>query len=465
MKSITPLRLKTSRLLIATSLMLGIGFALLTLAQAPQDHQGPIPPIAAGYGSWGGETLAAPESFQITSQGYSNTITLYFPEGQIAPAPTLFFAPGWEVDCDSYAELFRFWVSKGYVAVCDDYYEDSGKIGAQLRDSFVAAASLHHTRIYTGKIGLMGHSSGAGLLPSVGYELVKNEKWGGADGQNTFIFSSAPWIDFDITDTMVLSYPTGVKLIVQSYEDDKGTDLRTYIQAFEGLPAIPDAEKDFITLRATTVNTYTYQANHAVIATGGNGYGVFDALDDYGVFRLVDALADYTFTGNLSAKNVALGDGSDAQIEMGDLRDLISTDDPRPIPGETYGYPCDIHDNPRRDQCDDYDLNYKVYLPLILLASSGSEPLTSISTEKSHYAPNEPITVHLANMSGDAEDWVGIYPAGSSNDWENVVSWEFTGGIISGTLQLDGVAAGEYEARAFFRNSFNLEAKTAFSVY
>jgi hypothetical protein len=121
------------------------------------------------------------------------------------------------------------------------------------------------------------------------------------------------------------------------------------------LPAIPDAEKDFITLRATTVNTYTYQANHAVIATGGNNYGVFDALDDYGVFRLVDALADYTFTGNLSAKNVALGDGSDAQIEMGDLRNLISTDDPRPIPGESYDYPCAIEDNPRRDHCADFD--------------------------------------------------------------------------------------------------------------
>lgn len=318
-------------------------------------HQGPIPPIDSGYGSWGDKIVAAPESFQTVSHGYTNTVTMYYPNGQTSPAPTLFFAPGWQIACSSYAELFYFWVSKGYVAVCDDYYEDSGEIGAQLRDSFVEAASRYSARIDTDKIGLMGHSSGAGLLPSVGYALVKNSGWGGANGQNVFIFSSAPWIDFDITDTMASGYPDGVKLIVQTYEDDKGTDLRTYIQAFEGLPTIPDSEKEYITLRAATVDTYTYAANHPVIATGGNGYGVFDAMDDYGVFRLIDALADYTFTSNATAKNVALGDGSAAQIEMGDLRDLISTDDPRPIPGEIYDYPCDIPDNPRRAHCADYD--------------------------------------------------------------------------------------------------------------
>jgi len=322
---------------------------------AGEPHRGPIPPIAAGYGSWGDKIAAPPESFQIESQGYTNTVTLYYPAGQTAPAPTILVAPGWNIPCEDYGQLLRFLVSQGYVAVCDDYGEDSGLIGAQLRASFSEAVSRYPTRIDTAQIGLIGHSSGAGLLPSLAYDFVHNRGWGGVNGQNTFIFSAAPRFDFDLTDAMLDSYPTNIKLIMQAYEDDFSTDLRTYIDIFESLP-ISDTEKDYLTLRTTTVSTYTYQADHPVIASGdATGYGVFDALDDYGVFRLVDALAKYTFYEDLTAKNVALGDGIQTQIEMGALRDLISTDDPRPVPGVTYDYPCDVADNPRRDHCADYD--------------------------------------------------------------------------------------------------------------
>ncbi len=365
-------------------------------ADAPQfstaAHQGPIPPLNGGFGSWGSETLAPPESFQFVSQGYTNTVTIYFPDGQTSPAPTLFFSTGWNIACESYAELFRFWVSQGYVAVCDDYHEDSGAIGGQMKDSFAEAVNRYPTRIDTGKIGLMGHSSGGGLLPSVGYDFVRNKHWGGTEGENLFLFSSAPWIDFDMTDAMVADYPTGIKWIMHTYEDDTETDLRTYIEPFENLP-IPDSEKDFIVLRAATVDGYDYAANHAVIATG-DSYGVFDALDDYGVFRLIDALADYTFTGNLTAKNVALGNGSDQQIEMGNLHDLISTDDPRPVPGETYAYPCDISDNPRREHCDDFDDE----LPASVLISPAKHAAITARQPVFHWEPSPTATDYFLQL-------------------------------------------------------------------
>ncbi len=340
--------------LIVLSFILGIGFVTLTFAHAPQAHQGPIPPIADGYGRWGDHPVIS-ETFQMTSSGYTNTVALYYPQNQTAPAPTLFFAVGWDIPCGAYAEFLRFFASKGYTAVCAEYGTDTDSIGTQLSDAFIEAASRYPTRIDTDKFGLAGHSSGGGLLPSVGYNLVRNEGWGGVDGQNVFIFSSAPWFDFDITDAMLLDYPAGMKLILHTYEDDYTTDLRTYIDQFESLTAIPDTEKEYITLRPSEIDSYVYLADHRVIATGGSGYGAYDALDDYGVFRLVEALADYTFNGSADGKLVALGDGSDEQIEMGALRDLVSTDDPRPIPGETYDYPCDVDYNPRRAYCDDFD--------------------------------------------------------------------------------------------------------------
>jgi hypothetical protein len=333
-------------------LLLALFAGLTAVFAVPVEYQGPVPPPSAGYGRWGDHAVAPPESFQITSQGYANNVTLYLPADLTAPAsaPAIFFAPGWDVPCDAYAEFLRFFASKGYAAVCDDYGEDSGVIGAQLNDAFSEAVNRYQV-IDTDKFGLVGHSSGAGLLPSLGYVLVHDKGWG---SEGKFIFSAAPWIDFDMTDAMVAAYPTGMKLLIHTYEDDKSTDLRTYILPFESLP-IPDSEKEYITLRSTAVDGYDYLANHAVVGSGGSGYGVYDALDHYGVFRLAEALADYAFNDSAAGKNVALGDGSDAQIEMGELRDLISTYDPLPIPGVTYDYPCDISDNPRREHCADYD--------------------------------------------------------------------------------------------------------------
>ena len=316
------------------------------------DWTGPLPPIASGYGSWGNHATAAAEEFEIQSSGYSNAVTVYAPDDLVEAAPTVFFAPGWALSCETYGELLRFLVSKGYVVVCDDYGEDSGVIGDQLFDAFTEAADRFPNLVDTSRFGLIGHSAGAGLLGSLGYRLAVGEAWG-ADGK--FIFSSAPWIDFDITEAMLSNYPTDFKVISQMYEDDDGTDLRTSIDEFESLSRIPDSEKDYVILRPAEIDGYSYTAGHSVIATGGDGYGTFDAMDSYGVFRLVEALAEYAFTGSETAREVTLGDGGDLQIDMGDLPDLISTDDPRPIPGQGCSYPCDIPDNPRADHCDDYD--------------------------------------------------------------------------------------------------------------
>jgi lysophospholipase L1-like esterase len=89
---------------------------------------------------------------------------------------------------------------------------------------------------------------------------------------------------------------------------------------------------------------------------------------------------------------------------------------------------------------------------------------TTLNTSKETYSPQESITLNLSQMSGASNDWVAIYPAGSSNSWNNVLSWKYTHGIVNGTITLNGVPAGEYEARAFFRNSYHLEAKKSFSV-
>lgn len=95
--------------------------------------------------------------------------------------------------------------------------------------------------------------------------------------------------------------------------------------------------------------------------------------------------------------------------------------------------------------------------------NSDSVPL-NITLEKETYLPSDTIEVTFKNMLGNDADWIGIYPKGSSNDWANVVQWDWAGGIKNGTLTFVDLPIGKYEARAFFNNSFNLEANQSFSV-
>ena len=88
----------------------------------------------------------------------------------------------------------------------------------------------------------------------------------------------------------------------------------------------------------------------------------------------------------------------------------------------------------------------------------------SINTDKNQYSIDEEITVNFEHMFGDSEDWIAIYPKGSSNDWGNVIDWEYTEGAIDGQITFDELPLGHYEVRAFFRNSYTLEANVSFSV-
>jgi len=89
---------------------------------------------------------------------------------------------------------------------------------------------------------------------------------------------------------------------------------------------------------------------------------------------------------------------------------------------------------------------------------------TTIQTSKDIYAPQEDITISFQGMLGNSKDWIGIYPSGSTNDWANVLRWNWTDGTTDGNLTLDRLPDGTYEARAFFQDTFELEASYGFVV-
>ena len=84
-----------------------------------------------------------------------------------------------------------------------------------------------------------------------------------------------------------------------------------------------------------------------------------------------------------------------------------------------------------------------------------------ISTSKESYNVDEAVGVTVTHISGN-DDWVGIYPKGSSNAWANVKTWKWA--EQDGQINIAGVEAGEYEARLFFNNNFDVKSKVAFTV-
>ena len=88
----------------------------------------------------------------------------------------------------------------------------------------------------------------------------------------------------------------------------------------------------------------------------------------------------------------------------------------------------------------------------------------TVSTDKESYLPTEQITASFNNMSGNVQDWIAIYPAGSTTAWENMIQWEWIPGNIQGTQTFEALPAGDYEVRVFFNNSAHLKGCHAFSV-
>ncbi len=180
----------------------------------------------------------------------------------------------------------------------------------------------------------------------------------------------------------------------------------------------------------TTKNTYLQQEEVKVTLTGMLGnpqdwVGVYPQ----GASNAWDNIVKWSWTGGIIDGNITIG-----TIPVGDYEVRAFFNNSFEVESS---YPFSIEEG-------DLDVN--------------------ISTTKNSYLPNEDVVVNFSNMLGDVKDWIGIYPQGASNDWGNVVAWKFTNALVDGNITFSNLAEGNYSVRAFFSNSFNLEANSSFTI-
>jgi hypothetical protein len=279
--------------------------------------------------------------------------------------PTIFFAHGYTSPIGSaanYEGLLNNLASQGYNVVFSPYEggvsPNIAKRFDELTTGFDAAVTQYN--LNTAKVGFAGHSYGGRFLPAV----IQHEMMGVTDQSGTpghtwgamaaFMFSMAPGYAYGgLPTTQSIELPSQLNLVEQVYNDDTTfADPRTAIDVFYN-STVPNSQKDFLTVYSDDHGTPAQVANHFLPTDGTNSTG----LQAWGVFRHIDALADYTFTGSAAAKDIALGNGASAESYMGQWSDgmpvvsLYATDLPDPAAYYFGPYTVQWDDtaNPRRN--------------------------------------------------------------------------------------------------------------------
>jgi len=312
-----------------------------------QIYTGPIPKPSSGYGSDGINTIAIAS---FSNPNYpTEDIKIFYPSGITSSVPTIFYSHGFGgFDPVNVMGLLNFVARKGYAIVFVPY-QATGVTNTQrytnLLSGFIKSARDFPNIIDTTRVGFMGHSFGGGATFANALHCFTNLNWGSL---GRFMFASGQWYSLNISQNDLLTFPNDVKLLTMVYEYDLTNDHRMANDIFNTIN-IPSSEKDYLLVKTDTIGSYIYEAIHGVPNTAS----AFDALDYYAIYRHLDALCDYTFNGNLAAKDVALGDGSFNQISMpGGMHNLVQSNTPNfSHPESLYTYPCSTLQNPRQAYC------------------------------------------------------------------------------------------------------------------
>jgi hypothetical protein len=315
-----------------------------------------IPPITEGFGAMG------PYQMHIDSipqpRWGNHFVHIFSPEGRSVPSPVIFFCHGYSSSNPAnYLPLIAHIVSRGFVCIFSPYQTialdpKEVKKYATIETGFESAVASFKRLIDTTKIGYVGHSFGAGAIPAVALQGLVEKNWG---SRAVFLYLMAPWYSYEIDDIKLKLFPSRAKLVVEVFSDDQVNDHRMAISLFNTIN-IPRSEKNYIVLYSDSSGGCRLRADHFAPKGPFDPRAEEDALDYYGIYRIFDALASYTFDNDTSGKAMALGNEKQVRF-MGiwpngkPVTELSATADPFIIhPQDYYSFSWDLVLNPLRNE-------------------------------------------------------------------------------------------------------------------
>lgn len=317
----------------------------------------PQNPISQGYGA-DGQYKSDVDTFR-NSLDPKMTVSTFFPANVARPVPVIFFLHGYNGGNPEYFDcLIKHLVSRGYAIVFSPYptfptVSKSENVKSKIDIAtygFENAVKRYKDRLDTSRVAFFGHSFGGGIMPGIAYKMLTEKGWGRA---GACMFISAPWYVYDISTEQLNKFPSNVKLLIVTYNDDTFNDHQMAVDLFKTI-GIPLSEKNYCTFYSDTCGKIKFEANHFVPYGPLHINGALDNFDYYGIYKLFDALLDYSLAGNLKAKVTALGNGSESQCFMGTdnngrkLKPIYVTVDPHAVVSElNYLFAWENKLNPR----------------------------------------------------------------------------------------------------------------------
>lgn len=325
-------------------------FTILAINNIQAQYNDPnFPKPSTGYGSDGTHTV---DVISIPNTNFpGHPIKIYHPQDIITTVPTIFYSHAYGgTDPDNIIGVLEFIAKKGYAVVFVPYPTTTDvtveERYSQLISGFRKAVQLHSDILDTQKVGFLGHSFGGAASFGIAHECFTVDGWG---ENGRFIYALAQWYAYNITPDDLNDFPENTKVLVEVFNEDTTNDHRMAIDIFNHI-SVSAEEKDFLLVSSSTVNGYTYSAVHNMPNTSA----AFDALDYYAYYRFIDALSDYTFNGNITGKEMALGNGSAAQITMPEsMANLQEFENPQAVIDQSnYEFKCSDDLNPRIEYCE-----------------------------------------------------------------------------------------------------------------
>jgi len=111
-----------------------------------------------------------------------------------------------------------------------------------------------------------------------------------------------------------------------------------------------------------------------------------------------------------------------------------------------------------------YNNSYSTEAKVSFEVKNDSQTTAKITLSKEKFTTNENITLVFRGMNNGHKDWIAIYRAGADNNGNNVIAWKWTGNTPEGKLTFNKLSAGNYEVRAYYNNSYKIEARATFEV-
>ena len=321
----------TRRQAVLTGLLLG--------ALAPALIAQPAPPAPPASGPGGAEYAhaASVENGPYWAAGYeSNNAYRYWiyepAEPAPARAPVVLFLHGWlAYRPTEYGTWMLHLVRKGHTVVWVQYdaavFNTWAWTNAAATTWIDALARLENEpghvkpeRDGAGqpKTAILGHSAGGILGPILAAKATRWWWWKLPKPQAIFSISAAGYGLIPGEDYSRIAPETKVLMVVG--ESDQFACAATAAPIWEEMTGIPDANKDFLIVRTDPRGSPAQIANHFYPNNTGTGdVAAIDGRDYWITLRLSAALLNCAFRGNDC--NVALGNGSPPQVEMGEWSD------------------------------------------------------------------------------------------------------------------------------------------------